>query len=122
MDACAAATYSDRAIAASPSVLARNGGFEPSPGVGGYQIFSVANTALTTSLSQEQPPESCLYSNDIPIQRPHPKAGDMACFNGDLNLQALIEYLALSAVCIGLGPAVRKVDIDKALMNSVARC
>ncbi|KAH7350545.1 hypothetical protein BKA65DRAFT_241086 [Rhexocercosporidium sp. MPI-PUGE-AT-0058] len=29
--------------------------------------------------------------------------------------QRLIEYLALHAVCIGLGPAVRKSDVDKAL-------
>ncbi|KAE9378519.1 hypothetical protein N431DRAFT_327943 [Stipitochalara longipes BDJ] len=43
-------------------------------------------------------------------------------FNGVLNLQVLIDYLALSAVCIGPGPAVRKTDVEMALMHSVARC
>lgn len=37
-----------------------------------------------------------------------------------LNVQRLIETLALSAVCIGPGPGVRKDDIDKALKAAIA--
>ncbi|KAH7420245.1 hypothetical protein BKA64DRAFT_652710 [Cadophora sp. MPI-SDFR-AT-0126] len=35
--------------------------------------------------------------------------------NAVLDLYRLIEYLALRAICIGLGPGVRKADVDRAL-------
>ncbi|KAE9363891.1 hypothetical protein N431DRAFT_489722 [Stipitochalara longipes BDJ] len=37
-----------------------------------------------------------------------------------LDLQILIEYLALAACCIGPAPAVRKADVDRALVLAVA--
>jgi len=37
-----------------------------------------------------------------------------------LDLQVLVEYLALAACCIGPAPAVRKADVDRALVLAVA--
>ncbi|PMD47792.1 hypothetical protein L207DRAFT_506723 [Hyaloscypha variabilis F] len=37
-----------------------------------------------------------------------------------LDLQILIEYLAIAACCIGPAPAVRKADVDRALVLAVA--
>lgn len=36
-----------------------------------------------------------------------------------INLQKLITQLAVSAVCVGPGPGVRRADIDQALINSI---
>jgi hypothetical protein len=40
--------------------------------------------------------------------------------NRPLDPQVLIEYLALAACCIGPAPAVRKADVDRALMHAIA--
>jgi hypothetical protein len=36
-----------------------------------------------------------------------------------INLQKLVEYLALSAICIGPGPGMRRDDVDKALEHCI---
>jgi hypothetical protein len=36
-----------------------------------------------------------------------------------INLQSLIEYLALSAICIGPGPGMRRNDVDRALEHCI---
>jgi hypothetical protein len=40
-------------------------------------------------------------------------------FNHTLNLQNLIEYLALSAICIGPGPGMRRDDVDRVLEHCI---
>jgi hypothetical protein len=36
-----------------------------------------------------------------------------------MNLQSLIEYLALSAICIGPGPGMRRDDVDRAIKHCI---
>lgn len=40
-------------------------------------------------------------------------------FRGSMNLQFLIEHLGMSSCCIGPAPAMRKDDVDRALMLSI---
>jgi hypothetical protein len=71
----------------------------------------VGSAALTTVL-----PETDL--------RPQPSSIDIcenrsSVHNLIINLQSLIEYLALSAICIGPGPGMRRDDVDKALEHCI---
>ena len=57
----------------------------------------------------------CCMANQSP-------AANMGIKYKPLDLQVLVEYLAIAACCIGPAPAVRKADVDRALMLAVARC
>jgi hypothetical protein len=105
------------------STLGPNVGSDAAAGAGGSHVLFVAPSALTRppAIQQEKSPQNCIYFHGSSDRGQGVRERSLTHFNGALDLQALIEYLAMSAVCIGPGPAMRRADVDIALMHSLAR-
>jgi hypothetical protein len=76
--------------------------------------------ATQEELLREQAPSNWIYTNSVSSQIPTTNEGKpLTYFNHTLNLQNLIEYLALSAICIGPGPGMRRDDVNRALEHCI---
>jgi len=96
------------------------------PSIGSFPELATSYPAVASlpgtkeDLLGEQAPSNWIYTNTVSSQLPTTNEGKtLTYFNHTLNLQNLIEYLAMSAICIGPGPGMRRDDVDKALEHCI---